>query len=73
VLNKADLLPEGIKLDPEICPTVATTGQGVHALRDRIRAFFGCTDFTPNRPRCWTDRQREALQRDPRDVLVGHE
>jgi tRNA modification GTPase len=73
VMNKADLLTDPMDIDPQDCLTIATTGKGLRYLRERIRRFFGCDDLTPDRPRCWTDRQRDALQRDPRDVLVGHE
>src|SRR5207248_3150649 len=71
VLNKADLLSQGSEIDGGVCRTIATSGQGVDILRDHIRAFFGCADLAPNRPRCWADRQRYAPQRDPRDVLIG--
>jgi tRNA U34 5-carboxymethylaminomethyl modifying GTPase MnmE/TrmE len=73
VLNKADLLDGKMAIEPEVCLTVATSGQGVDALRDRIRAFFGCADLARVRAMCWSDRQRASLQRDPRDVLVGHQ
>jgi tRNA modification GTPase len=41
--------------------TVASTGQGVDALRQVIRRYFGCADVTPSRPRTWTARQREIV------------
>jgi tRNA U34 5-carboxymethylaminomethyl modifying GTPase MnmE/TrmE len=43
--------------------TVATTGQGVDALRSAVRqAFLGTQPFEIDRPRWWTERQRLALQ-----------
>ena len=70
-MNKIDRgVPAGAAFD---VGTVATTGEGVDRLRELIRARLGCADLTPARPRCWTDRQRAALQRNPRDVLVSHE
>jgi tRNA modification GTPase len=41
--------------------TIATTGQGVAELMQRVRAHFGCDNLDPNRARCWTERQRELL------------
>ena len=62
VMNKADLLTERHAGD-DVCYTVATTGEGVDELRRRIRSFFGCEDLASHRPRWWTPRQREILQR----------
>lgn len=62
VMNKADRLGAarpGLKA----CYTVAKTGQGIDELRREIRAFFGCDDLTPARPRWWTQRQRGILRR----------
>src|SRR5439155_25262020 len=59
VMNKADLFA-GARSETYFY-TVATTGEGVDALRAAIRRFFGCTDMTEVRPRWWTQRQREAL------------
>jgi tRNA modification GTPase len=42
--------------------TNALSGGGITALRDAIRTFFSCGDLTPDRPRCWTDRQIQALR-----------
>ncbi len=41
--------------------TVATTGQGVDALRSAVRRFFGVTDDT-RAARWWTRRQRDWLE-----------
>lgn len=44
--------------------TVATTGQGMDALRGELRrAFLGVGAFEVERPRWWTPRQRFALRR----------
>jgi small GTP-binding protein len=60
VLNKADRgVPPGLAYD---LATVATTGQGIDALRSLIRARLGCAELTPDAPRCWTDRQRQVLR-----------
>jgi len=61
VLNKADRgVPPGLTYD---VATVATTGQGVDELRGVIRERLGCTDLDPARPRVWTQRQRDVLDR----------
>jgi tRNA U34 5-carboxymethylaminomethyl modifying GTPase MnmE/TrmE len=74
VMNKLDKLREaGMGMGLIACFTIATTGEGVDRVRQTIRQALGCSDLTPDRPRCWTDRQRAALQHHPRDVLVGHE
>jgi tRNA modification GTPase len=71
VMNKIDQGMHGVaRFD---VGTIATTGEGVDQLRDLIRARLSCADLTPDYPRCWTDRQRAALQHHPRDVLVSHE
>ena len=43
--------------------TVATTPQGVDGLRRAIRGHFGCDGIDIDRPRWWTQRQRELLER----------
>jgi tRNA U34 5-carboxymethylaminomethyl modifying GTPase MnmE/TrmE len=43
--------------------TVATSGKGVDELRRAIQSYFGCLNLTVDRPRVWTDRQRETLTR----------
>lgn len=64
VLNKADLSPSAPPAEGAAAiATVATTGQGVGALRRAIRAWFGCDDLAPDRPRWWTRRQRDVLLR----------
>jgi hypothetical protein len=47
-------------------------GPGLEALRAH-REFFGCSTSRPNRPGAGPTASGQALQRDPRDVLVGHE
>ncbi len=58
VANKADAPPAWTTDD---LPTVATTGDGVAAVRAAIRRTFGCEVIDPDRPRWWTDRQRAIL------------
>src|SRR5688500_15300512 len=61
VLNKADRgVPPGLEYD---VATIATTGQGVDEPRRVIRARLGCVDLDPARPRIWTQRQRDVLNR----------
>jgi small GTP-binding protein len=61
VLNKADRgMPPGLEYD---VATVATTGQGVDELRRVIRERLRCDDLDPARPRVWTQRQRDVLNR----------
>jgi len=64
VMNKIDLqLPEFRRSDEDrTIDTVATTGEGMNALRSAIRRFFGCENIEINRPRAWTDRQRAAIE-----------
>jgi small GTP-binding protein len=62
VLNKCDVgvkweLPGRASLE-----TVATTGEGVDALRAAIAARFGCDAVEVDRPRWWTERQRKWLR-----------
>ncbi|MEO6434586.1 MAG: hypothetical protein ABIP55_02345, partial [Tepidisphaeraceae bacterium] len=48
--------------------TVATTGQGIDALRAAIRARFGFERFENDRPMGWTQRHRDIFdiaRRDP--------
>jgi tRNA modification GTPase len=69
VLNKSDRrTPANLSYD---VATVATSGRGIDELRRLIRHALGADDLQTIRPLCWTDRQRQALQRDPRNVLVG--
>jgi small GTP-binding protein len=63
VLNKFDLLRDsGFAVGGDVLCTVATTGEGIEWLRRAIRTRLGCRDLTPDRPRCWTDRQRDLLR-----------
>lgn len=61
VANKSDLPATWDSASLNAVQTVATRGEGIRTLRDRIRARFGCTDLSIERPRCWTQRQRDAL------------
>ncbi len=54
VINKAD---RGDLPIPDAIKTIATTGQGVDELRQRIVTEFQCDQIDPNLPRIWTDRQ----------------
>jgi tRNA modification GTPase len=67
VINKTDLPCVWNAGSVQGVPIVATTGLGVDALRDAIRARFDGTDMTPERPRWWTQRQHDHLQRLLRD------
>jgi small GTP-binding protein len=63
VVNKIDRQPLW-RLPGGAIATVATTGQGVDALREEIRRrFLGPTPFVIDQPRCWTLRQRELVER----------
>jgi tRNA modification GTPase len=63
VVNKSDLPAEWDATRFDGLYTVATTGQGVDELRNRIRERFGCAEVDVSRPRCWTARQREIVAR----------
>jgi tRNA modification GTPase len=63
VVNKADLKDGGWD---QAIRTVATSGQGVDALRNAIRMhFLGPAPFEFTRRRWWTERQKEFLTRTP--------
>jgi tRNA modification GTPase len=62
VANKSDR--QGLWEPERVVRTVATTGQGVDALRSEVRAaFLGAAPYEPGRARWWTPRQRSALRR----------
>jgi tRNA modification GTPase len=63
VINKTDLQASWDAPSIGGIHMVATTGFGVDKLRMAIRARFDCTDMSIDRPRWWTQRQREMLQR----------
>jgi tRNA modification GTPase len=65
VVNKADRPATWEVADgAEAIPTVATTGEGMDALRLAIkRRFLGTTEIDTHRPRWWTRRQRGILER----------
>jgi tRNA modification GTPase len=62
VLNKIDRRDGAGAIEAGALPTIATTGQGIDALRTEIRRRFGCADLTDPRPRWWTLRQRQRIQ-----------
>ena len=63
VLNKIDRA-ERWDLVGDVVRTVATTGEGVGELRAAIRRhFLGAEPFDQERPRPWTERQRQILDR----------
>jgi tRNA modification GTPase len=43
--------------------TIATSGHGTSELRSAIQRHFGCHQLEIDRPRCWTERQRQELRR----------
>lgn len=59
VINKSD--QQHVAMSGAIY-TVATTGQGIDQLRDRIIEHFGCANLDLAQPRIWTQRQRQMLQ-----------
>jgi tRNA modification GTPase len=63
VINKVDQGQDWASEFVADVRTVATPGTGVPELRRTIRARFGCEDLNLDRPRCWTQRQRELLER----------
>lgn len=70
VLNKADLAAHtrwGDATPRVYVRTCAVTGQGVDTLRAAILSRFGCADVAPDRPRVWTDRQRDIVRRSLHD------
>lgn len=64
VLNKVDK-SRGVEVDRIAATrTIATIGQGIDALRRQITlTLCGTESIEIHRPRCWTPRQRELLQR----------
>jgi tRNA modification GTPase len=62
VINKSDRALDWIDFMPHAIRTVATTGEGLDALRAAIRGRFDCEKFDPQ-ARWWTPRQRGVLQR----------
>ncbi len=60
VANQAD---RPAAWDGDALPTVATTGDGLATVAAEVRRRFGCEPVDPDRPRWWTDRQREHLRR----------
>ena len=68
ILNKADREAGGWEGEAML-RTVATTGQGVAALRAETRThFLGPAPFDVVRPRCWTQRQRDLVLRPGRSA-----
>lgn len=64
VLNKVDKSSGGEFDGVVAIKTIATLGRGIDALRRRITATLcGEEPIEIHRPRCWTERQRELLQR----------
>jgi tRNA modification GTPase len=71
VLNKADLAGDtrwGDAMPRVDVRTCAVTGQGVDALRAAIQLRFGCADVALDRPRVWTERQRDLVRRSLHDA-----
>jgi tRNA modification GTPase len=61
VANKSDCPAAWASQTLAAIATVATSGAGIEALRQRIAAYFGCDELDEHRPRWWTTRQRETL------------
>jgi tRNA modification GTPase len=66
VTNKSDRPKAWDTSSIQSVRTVATTGEGLQALRDRIVRHF-CGDApSPDRAYCWTERQRRIILREQR-------
>lgn len=61
VVNKSDRQPAWRLPGPPALHTVATTGEGIEAVRIAIAGHFGCDGIDAAQPRVWTDRQRKLL------------
>jgi tRNA modification GTPase len=61
IANKVDRPPAWDVSTHSDFQTIATTAGGIDALRSAIRERFGCESIAPQRPRWWTQRQREIL------------
>ena len=62
VLNKCDL-PNSHEPQPDAVRVCARSGEGVETLIERVKAFFDCASMDVTRPRWWTERQRDVLER----------
>lgn len=62
VLNKFDRACDWARSVDGAVMTVATTGEGVDTLRERIRARFDCLSFDVAHPRWWTIAQRDEIR-----------
>jgi tRNA modification GTPase len=62
VLNKSDHAAERSRRIDGAIRIVATTGEGIDALRQRISLHFGCEELDCDRACWWTERQRAALE-----------
>jgi small GTP-binding protein len=72
VINKSDLAPTWEQ--PLSCiRTIATNGDGLDRLRDRIREHFDLRTQARREPCWWTLRQHAALQRTLFDPAALHE
>ena len=66
VLNKCDVVATiatddpGHRVDVRTC---AVSGHGIDELRSAILSHFRCAGLDPDRPRVWTERQREIIRR----------
>ncbi|HEX4124162.1 MAG TPA: GTPase [Tepidisphaeraceae bacterium] len=64
ILNKSDRPAEwDVSAIGDAIRTVATTDEGIAAVRSAISRHFGCDAIDAARPRWWTDRQRGVLMR----------
>ena len=63
VVNKCDRPPLWDLGSIRAIAVSALSGQGIDQVRSAIRARFGCEGMDPNLPHCWTDRQKQLLER----------
>jgi tRNA modification GTPase len=63
VVNKSDVPCPWKAEIADAIDTVGTTGEGLGTLRTAIADRFACAAFDVDRPRAWTERQRDVFRR----------
>ena len=63
VVNKVDRHAAWDTSAMETIRTVGTTGVGIDEVRRAVQRRFGCDAIDPARPRWWTARQRDVIER----------